>query len=81
MQALQSQRAVRRTLIFGIKVVRANLGKNSRPVKIYLHIVTVYINSYSEVEGKVKSLESKVSEEMDYEDLVLVMGNGLHDKD
>ena len=75
---LHSQRAVRRTPIFGIKVVRADLGENGRPVNIHLHNMTAYINIYSEVEATVTSLESEVREEMGEEDLVLVMANGLH---
>ena len=74
---LHSQRVVRRTPIFGIKVVRADLGENGRPVNIHLHNMTVYINIYSEVEATVTSLESEVREEMGEEDLVLVMANGL----
>ena len=62
-----SQRAVRRTPIFGIKVVGADLGKNGRPVNIHLHKVTVYINSYNEVEANLTLLELKVREEMDEE--------------
>ena len=74
---LHSQRAVRRTPIFGIKVVRADLGENGRPVNIHLHNMMAYINTYREVEATVTSLESKVHEEMGEEDLVLVMANGL----
>ena len=54
------------------------MGENDQPVNIYLHNKTTYINIYSEVEATVTSLESKVREEMSEEDLVLVMGNGLH---
>ena len=74
---LHSQRAVRRTTTFGIKVVRAAVGENGQPVNIHLHNMTAYINIYSEVEATITSLESKVREEMGEEDILLVMANGL----
>ena len=74
---LHSQRAVRRTPIFRIKVVRADLGENDQPVNIHLHSMKVHISIYSEVEATVTSVESNVREEMREEDLVLVMANGL----
>ena len=74
---LHSQRVVRRTPIFRINVVRADLGENDQPVNIHLHSMKAHINIYSEVEATVTSLESKVREEMREEDLVLVMANGL----
>ena len=74
---LQSQRAVRRTPIFGIRVVHTDLGENGPPVNIHLYNMTADMNIYSEVEAMVTSLESKVREDMGEEDLVLVMANGL----
>ena len=57
---LHCQRAVRRTQIFEMNVVRPDLGGNGQPVKIHFHYLTAYINIYSEVEAMVTSLKSKV---------------------
>ena len=57
---LHCQRAVRRSPIFGMNVVRPDLGENGQPVNIHLHYLTAYINIYSEVEAMVTSLKSKV---------------------
>ena len=54
---LYSKRAVRRTPIFGMKVVGADLGENGRPVNIHFHNMTVYVNIYSEGEATVTSIE------------------------
>ena len=52
---LHSQRVVRRTPIFGIKVVRADLGENGRPVNIHLHNMTGRRTSIFTVKRKQRS--------------------------
>ena len=67
MPPLHSQKVVLGTSIFGLKEVRANLGKNDHTFNIFLCYMMAYIDIYSEKETTVNSFESKVREEMDKE--------------
>ena len=73
MLPLHSQKAVFGASIFGLKEVCANLGENDHHVNILLCYMMIYIDIYSEKETTVKSLESKVHEEIEQEDLELVI--------
>lgn len=73
----------RRRILATVKVVRADIGANGKPCNMLYHQTTTHINLYNEDQARLTYITSKVREEMDDQNLVIVGPNGLlyHDQD
>ena len=72
-----NQRGFARRALASVKVVRADLDPQGKPNNFQLHNHTVHVNIYQEEQACVTYILSKIREEMQMEDLVLVGTSGL----
>lgn len=72
-----SSRGARRIPLAALKVIRADLGLNSKPTNTNFHNLTAHINLYTEEEACVSYVQRKVCEEMADTNLVIVGSTGL----
>lgn len=68
---------LKKSPIFTLKIVRADVGPNGLPANMLQHNLTAHINIYSEADATPPFLQEIIREEMDCDDLIFLGSNGF----